>query len=202
MESLALDLRRSDMEPRGPAVGLVIACSVLPIIGMLACAARLPPTPEQDLAAHINEYLELRAQAVDRVGRLRPGADARRLPREVDALSAEIQALRRGLPPGVLFSGRVRTDIRKALAQRLAEPDGPALRAVIGEVQPADTHIDVNMRYPEAQPRSTVPPSILAVLPSLPRELEYRFVGRDLLILDRNTAVVLDVMRDALPPAG
>jgi hypothetical protein len=30
--------------------------------------------------------------------------------------------------------------------------------------------------------------------------LSYRFVGRDLLLLDRNTDVILDVIDDALPP--
>jgi hypothetical protein len=44
-------------------------------------------------------------------------------------------------------------------------------------------------------------PSMLLRLPELPRELEYRFVGRDLVILDVRASLVVDVLVDALPDA-
>ena len=42
-------------------------------------------------------------------------------------------------------------------------------------------------------------PSVLALLPELPPELEYRFVGRDLVLVDLFGSVVVDVLRDSLP---
>jgi hypothetical protein len=42
-------------------------------------------------------------------------------------------------------------------------------------------------------------PSMLAGLPELPGELEYRFLGRDLLIIDVLANLVVDVLLDALP---
>ena len=42
-------------------------------------------------------------------------------------------------------------------------------------------------------------PSMLAGLPELPGELEYRFLGRDLLIIDVLANLVVDVLHDALP---
>lgn len=42
-------------------------------------------------------------------------------------------------------------------------------------------------------------PSMLAGLPELPGELEYRFLGRDLLIVDVLANLVVDVLHDALP---
>jgi hypothetical protein len=40
----------------------------------------------------------------------------------------------------------------------------------------------------------------IEVLPELPEELQYRFQGRDLVILDVETDLVVDVLKDALPP--
>ena len=42
-------------------------------------------------------------------------------------------------------------------------------------------------------------PAMLRRLPELPPELEYRFVGRDLVLIDIPGSVVVDVLRDAVP---
>jgi hypothetical protein len=42
-------------------------------------------------------------------------------------------------------------------------------------------------------------PSLLAVLPPLPRELEYRFVERRLVLIDVHADLVVDILEDALP---
>jgi len=43
-------------------------------------------------------------------------------------------------------------------------------------------------------------PTALERLPGLPNELEYRFVDRDLVILDTETYLVVDILEHALPP--
>jgi hypothetical protein len=40
---------------------------------------------------------------------------------------------------------------------------------------------------------------VLSHLPELPPELEYRFVGRDLVLVDVLGSVVVDVLRESLP---
>ena len=42
-------------------------------------------------------------------------------------------------------------------------------------------------------------PSVLLALPELPPELEYRFLGRHLVIIDGLANLVVDVLYDALP---
>ena len=46
---------------------------------------------------------------------------------------------------------------------------------------------------------TTMPPDLLAVLPPLPPELEYRFVHRDLVLWDVRADLIVDVLRDAIP---
>jgi hypothetical protein len=54
-------------------------------------------------------------------------------------------------------------------------------------------------RFPVDGPLATMPPSVLEVLPPLPEFLEYRFVGNDLILRDRDARLVLDWIKGAVP---
>jgi hypothetical protein len=162
------------------------------------CAARTDNT-RYDLAYRIEEYLELRSLAAQQVGSLSPASSAGTLRQQADKLATTIQRLRQGLGQGVILAPETARAIKKRLAQRLSKPDGPQLWRALEEVQPAPFAVVVNERYPETEPRESMPPSLLAVLPPLPSELSYRFVGRDLVLLDRNTSLIVDIVTDALP---
>lgn len=45
---------------------------------------------------------------------------------------------------------------------------------------------------------TAMPPSLIAALPDLPEELEYRLVGPHLVLLDIDAGLVVDILRDAL----
>ena len=76
---------------------------------------------------------------------------------------------------------------------------------------PAEAWIAMNLGYraglPEAQVNARPPmgrhvrvwPALLAALPALPEELEYRFVGWDLVLVDVHADLVVDILKDALP---
>jgi len=53
--------------------------------------------------------------------------------------------------------------------------------------------------YPLDAPRSTVPPSLLLTLPPLPSSLHYRFVRRDLILVDSVAQLVVDILPAAAP---
>jgi hypothetical protein len=57
----------------------------------------------------------------------------------------------------------------------------------------------VNAKYPESQPLPSVPANLLLTLPSLPAPLEYRIVGKHLLILDMAADLVVDYMLNVMP---
>ena len=44
-----------------------------------------------------------------------------------------------------------------------------------------------------------MPPLLLTQLPPLPPELQYRFLGRALILLDADANLIVDVVPDALP---
>ncbi len=61
--------------------------------------------------------------------------------------------------------------------------------------------VRVNAVYPVGATRSTVPPSLLLALPPLPECLHYRFVGRDLLLVDSVAQIIVDFLTNAAPAA-
>jgi hypothetical protein len=54
--------------------------------------------------------------------------------------------------------------------------------------------VKVNQPYPANLPLVSVPAKLLAQLPMLPEELEYRLVDRRLLLRDRDANLVVDVL--------
>ena len=55
----------------------------------------------------------------------------------------------------------------------------------------------VNGRYPDDVPISTVPPQVLAQLPKLPEELEYRFIRTNLILFDPHAHIIADFVERA-----
>jgi hypothetical protein len=57
----------------------------------------------------------------------------------------------------------------------------------------------INKRYPDDVPLATMPLRVLAELPKLPADLEYRFVDRHLILMDVPAHVILDYVLNAIP---
>ena len=58
--------------------------------------------------------------------------------------------------------------------------------------------IRVNDRFPPIR-YARIWPALLDALPALPDELQYRFVDRDLVLVDVHADLVVDILKDALP---
>ena len=71
-------------------------------------------------------------------------------------------------------------------------------KAIINEL-PAKMKVDINTVYPTTIPLATFPPALLSKLPDLPPELEYRIVGRSLILRDVKANLIVDILRDVVP---
>jgi hypothetical protein len=160
----------------------------------------------QDAAAfaefkkEVDGYIALRRKVTSSV----PALPTQAAPDAVRAHEVALQNLIVGARPtakeGDVFVSRVRPLLRGICRQILSGPEGRERLAQIREepVQPT-FRARVNERYPDQVPLSAVPYPLLKALPRLPDELEYRFLGNDLVLLDIYARLIVDVMRDALP---
>jgi hypothetical protein len=102
---------------------------------------------------------------------------------------------------GNIFTPEVAGVIRQRLQASLAY-HGYEAAEIVGAIDsqrlPRTPDPTVNGEFPWGI-SSSVWPSLLRALPPLPRELEYRFSHRDLVLLDTHANLVVDILEDALP---
>jgi hypothetical protein len=109
-------------------------------------------------------------------------------------LAARIREARAGARRGDIFTEQIRRAFRQVLR--------PVANAITCEViradNPGEFPYQVNAAYPKTKPLSTVPASMLAVLPRLPDDVWYRFLERDLILHDSRANIILDRIDDAI----
>jgi hypothetical protein len=153
-----------------------------------------------DFQEEVDEYLKMRRKLAS--GLDAPPKDA--TPEQLDsyqrALGKLIQQARRDDKQGDVFEREVRAVIRKLLAGVFTGPSGKKMKLAVMEENPGQAvKLTVNGRYPDTIPLSNMPPQVLSALPQLPRELEYRFIGRTLILFDTVSHIIVDYITEAVP---
>lgn len=115
------------------------------------------------------------------------------------ALAAAIRTARADAQQGDIFSPAMVRYFRILVADALKEGGIEDLLAVVEDENSVHIPAAVNVDYPAGRSISMMPPCLLAALPPLPRELEYRFVGRDLILWDVHAGLVVDFVPNAIP---
>ena len=181
-----------------------------------ACSPTLPPTtvPDQPspsyepfktaLQAYVDQtqpYRKQAAQEAEKVpGKAAPNAGAEQSVRTRQNALAD--ALRSRLRPtakqGDLFTPTVAAEILKELQSMFSSPQRDLLLDELAEQNntPANAPTPAINQRLEA-PR--VPPRLIDVLPPLPKQLEYDFAGRALVLRDIDADIVVDFIPNALP---
>jgi hypothetical protein len=165
----------------------------------------LSPEDAKALATMIDrvkEYVDL----ATRIERSLPALPKEATPQQIDQHQRTLEKLMRearaNAKPGDLFTPEAHPVIKRLLAAVFAGPEGKQLKSSIMDENPAPpgaAKVAVNGRYPDAVPLTTVPPQVLQTLPKLTQDLEYRFVGDSLILLDVRAHIIVDFMEDALP---
>lgn len=145
-------------------------------------------------------YLALHKKAAETVPPLKQTDDPTKLNSREVALGEAIRQLRVGAKAGDIFGADLTPHIRRIISKDWAKRS-VADRAGLAEDIPANSVTQVNATYPPTLPLGTFPASLLAALPPVPEQLEYRFVGRHLILRDVAANIVVDVMRNVIPGA-
>jgi hypothetical protein len=146
-----------------------------------------------DFSARVWSYAELRSELEKGLPSLRVTDDPVEIWRTVRALGDRIRLARAQAKEGDIFTPPIAAEFKKALRLQASLDTWASLM----DDNPGDGQTRINGFYPEREPVSTVPPNILAVLPSLPDDIEYRFMGRDLILLDTRSNLIVDRVHDA-----
>jgi len=163
------------------------------------------PLSEADAAAletmndGLKRYVDIHKELEDGLPKLPKEATPEQIDRNQRTLERKMREARKSAKRGELFTPQAEPVIRRLLAAVFAGPEGGQLRASIMDENPVGMKVNVNMRYPDTVPISTVPPEVLQTLPKLSEDMEYRFIGRHMILLDAHAHLIADYIENAIP---
>jgi len=169
--------------------------------------AREPARSEdsiQRLQAAVDAYVALRGKVTQALPPLEISPDAENFLMASEAAAAAIRAARPSAAEGDIINAEAAALLQRRVRATLAQR-GCSVDAILA-AQRDDDRLPLPPR-PVVHDQfdwgwgSFMPSCVLSVLPLLPDELQFRFVQRDLVLVDVGADLVVDVLPDALPPS-
>jgi hypothetical protein len=178
-------------------VTVMVAAACLIVFGL-----RVPQQPillpaADDFRQGVDRYVELRQRIEGTMAAPRVTTEPAEILGRERALGATVQAARVNARQGEIFGAAAVTDFRRIIAANLMRRSGGDEAAIMAEVPLASPR--VNQPYPATSSLATFPALLLGELPRLPDDLEYRFMGRHLIIRDTKTNLIVDYLADVAP---
>ena len=146
----------------------------------------------------IDAYMKIHNEAEGKVPSLKKTDDPKEISEREKALGQMIMTLRANAQPGDVFAPEYQPYFIKIVQDDFKTRSAADRKALVAEL-PAKLKVDINTVYPTTLPLETFPPALLRKLPDLPPELEYRIVGRSLLLRDAKANLIVDILRDVVP---
>ena len=147
-----------------------------------------------DFTNRVTAYSELRRQLESRLPAAIVTDDVSHLRRARRTLAGAIRVARSGAVQGELFTAVATAQFQLVLARVM---DARMWAAIMDENPGAFGH-DIDGPYPDGKTFSTMPGLLLAQLPELPDDIQFRFVGRDLILYDVRANTIIDRMPNAI----
>ena len=153
----------------------------------------------QTFEKQVKEYVELRNKLKANAPKLSKDSTPEQLNAYRTALEESMRTARAGAKRGDLFRPETAGYIRRTLKNEFQGKDRQELRETVFETETSGVVLRVNYPYAQTAELSEMPATLLAKLPQLPKEVRYRFVGRNMLLVDRESNMIIDFMPEALP---
>ena len=151
-----------------------------------------------DFTKRVDEYVALHKKAEGTLPRLADQTTPQLIDKHERALEQLIRVSRKDAKQGDLFTPTMQRLVRDLLRPIFSGADGQQVKAeILDNEYKGNVKLVVNGRYPDEVPISTVPPQVLAQLPKLPEELEYRFIQSNLILFDPHAHIIADYIVQA-----
>ena len=155
------------------------------------------PATLEDFTRRLDAYVDVQRRLAKDSPTLKETNNPGDITAAQDSLAAKIRAARHDARRGDIFTPEVTTLFRRLMYPELTGPEGRETKANISDEE-AKVRLAVNARYPATEPLQTLPPNILANLPQLPEDMEYRVVGRALVLRDVDANIIVDFIPNAI----
>lgn len=189
---------------------LILATAVLAFIAAPNCARKPVEAPEAsprtadedriiaDFKQRVDRYEDVSGKLEKEVYPASSELDAAKIHARQKELASRIIKALPNWKQGDIFTPEVSTLFKRRIAEVLRGPDGANIRGAIYDDAPGDMAVKVFTEYPSGVPIATLPAQMLKLFPVLPKELEYRFLGSHLILMDIAAFLIVDVVPNAI----
>lgn len=194
------------------SVALITVCSVIAVESVKAHTTMVHQTPAAPVLSanekrivetfekRVKEYAKMREQLEEKMPKLSKEAKPEEIQAHKKQFQDRVRAARVGAKQGDVFTPEAVAFIRAIIKDDFKGRERVEFRdTVLREAENKAVPLRVNYPYPETQELLEMPPTLLLRLPQLPKQIRYRFVGRNLLLVDRENGLIVDYMTNALP---
>jgi hypothetical protein len=180
----------------------LIATLVLLLVAVMGAEQKKPNPPVNrnaavgsDFGQRVADYMKLHQKAETGLPVPKGTESPANISEFQHQLAARITALRSNAKQGDIFTPEITALFRRLVAMAMRGADGERIHSSLKRAEPVQGfHLDVNQPYPDGVPLQSTPPSLLLNLPKLPKELEYRLIGRELVLRDAPANLIVDVI--------
>lgn len=162
----------------------------------------MPPKEREMVVAfreRVKDYAKLRESIEAKMPKLAKDSTPEQIQAHKNEFEERVRAARAGAKRGELFKPGIAAYIRKTIKSEYKGRELVELRKAVLEADTKGVPVRVNYTYPESKELVEMSPTLLLKLPQLPKQLRYRFVGRNMLLVDRENGLIVDYMLNALP---
>ena len=183
------------------SVGLLACCAVA--VAQTQTTATLSPADKliaDSFEKRVKMYAKLRENLEGQLPKLSTEAKPEEIQTHKQQFQDRVRAARAGAKHGEIFTPEAQALIRRIIKDEFKGKERAEFReTVLKEAEIKAVPLRVNYPYPEAGELLEMPATLLLRLPQLPKQVRYRFVGRNFLLVDRENGLIVDYMTNALP---
>lgn len=194
----------------GLAVALAASAGLAPLPAAAQTPAPTSPAAQVTVApkhkeafaafeARVKEYVALREGIEGKMPKLSKEAKAAEIEAHKKAFQDAVRSARASAKQGDLFVPALAAHIREVIKSETPAKVKREVRETVTESEVKAVPLRVNYPYPESEEMLEMPPTLLLRLPTLPKQVRFRYVGRNMLLVDRENGLIIDFMPDALP---
>ena len=154
---------------------------------------------QSEFEGRVRQYTKRREELENQLPPMPKQATAEQIAAHKAALLKKVLENRKGVVRGHIFTPDAEAKIRAIITSHYRGRDRLEMKKELAEAENKTVPVKVNGVYPEAAELLEMPPTLLLALPQLPKQVRYRFVGNNLLLVDRENHLIVDYMTNALP---
>jgi hypothetical protein len=147
----------------------------------------------------VKDYVKMRERLEEKLPKLSKESTPEQIEAHKVTFQETVRTARAGVKAGDVFTPDIVDHIRRTIKEEFKGKRLRELRETLLDVETKGVPIRVNYPYPEAKELTQIPPTLLLILPQLSKQMRYRFVGRHMLLVDRENHLIVDYALNVLP---